>query len=66
MAEDIGCRDCRFARQDETFSEPGWMAIQCANRESEYYRALLNVTEDGDQQNSITWAGCPLAERGDA
>ena len=41
-----------------------WPAIQCTNTESEYYRALLNITLGGDKQERITWACCPLGERG--
>jgi len=41
-----------------------WAAIQCANPESEYHRALLNVTLGGDSQDQVTWVGCPLGEKG--
>ena len=43
-----------------------WTAIQCANPKSEYHRALLNVTPDGDMLPRITWEGCPLGERRDS
>jgi hypothetical protein len=36
--------------------------MECGNQHSEYYRALLNVTVDGDTQSRITWGGCPLGE----
>ena len=39
-----------------------WPAIQCVNLESEYHRALLNVTLRGDMQDQVTWVGCPLGE----
>ena len=39
-----------------------WPAIQCTNPESEYYRALLNVTPSGDMQDRVTWSGCVCGE----
>jgi len=44
-----------------------WAAIQCVCSASEYYRALLNVTVQGDKQHFISWGGCEdgvLAEGG--
>ena len=40
-----------------------WAAIQCTHPESEYNRALLNVTPSGDPQDRVTWGGCPLGEK---
>ena len=40
-----------------------WAAIQCTNPKSEYHRALLNVTLNGDMQNRVTWSGCACGER---
>ena len=42
-----------------------WAAIECGNKNSEYFKALLNVTPDGDRQTCVTWGGCPCAERRD-
>ena len=41
-----------------------WAAIECGCRDSEYYKALLNVTPYGDMEKHITWKGCPFGERG--
>jgi hypothetical protein len=40
-----------------------WAAYQCTNIDSEYYKALLNVTVGGDMQTHITWSGCEEGER---
>jgi hypothetical protein len=40
-----------------------WAAIECANPDSEYHKALLNVTPNGDKQNCVTWCGCSEGER---
>ena len=40
-----------------------WAAIQCTNPESEYHKALLNVSINGDMQDRITWSGCIDGER---
>jgi hypothetical protein len=40
-----------------------WKAVECGNPESEYYKALLNVTPNGDKQLRVTWSGCPCGER---
>ena len=40
-----------------------WAAIQCTNPESEYHKALLNVSINGDPQDSVTWSGCIDGER---
>ncbi|MDL2318173.1 hypothetical protein LJC74_03640 [Eubacteriales bacterium OttesenSCG-928-A19] len=66
MAKTVRCAQCRFARRSRAFSDKGWSAYQCRNRESEYFRALLNVSANGDEQHRITWKGCPLGERRDA
>lgn len=39
-----------------------WAAYQCTNSGSEYFRALLNVSRNGDMQDEITWRGCPEGE----
>jgi hypothetical protein len=40
-----------------------WAAYQCTNPDSDYHRALLNVTQNGDMQRAITWCGCADGER---
>jgi hypothetical protein len=40
-----------------------WEAIECGNPASEYHRALLNVTPNGDMQKCVTWGGCACGER---
>jgi hypothetical protein len=42
-----------------------WAAFECGNSDSEFYKALLNVTPGGDMQDRITWQGCPCGERGE-
>jgi hypothetical protein len=42
-----------------------WAAIECGNLDSEYHKALLNVSLNGDRQPHITWSGCPCGERRD-
>jgi hypothetical protein len=40
-----------------------WAAIECGNPDSEYYKALLNVTPGGEMQDRVTWSGCVDGER---
>ena len=40
-----------------------WAAMECGNSDSEFYKALLNVTPGGDTQARITWSGCACGER---
>jgi len=40
-----------------------WAAYRCTNSNSEYYKALLNVSPSGDMQSRITWSGCAGGER---
>jgi len=58
----IKCAQCRFARPDRHSSTRNWTAIECRNLDSDYYKALLNVTEDGDMQDEVTWEGCEWGE----
>jgi len=39
-----------------------WAAIQCVNPDSDYHKALLNVSINGDMQDRITWSGCTCGE----
>ena len=69
MDKHIRCKECRFARPDPKASDRNWTAYECGNRDSEYYRALLNITRGGAKLSWITWAGCAWGEpveRGDA
>lgn len=66
MAKKIRCVSCKYAQVDKTASEGSWEAYQCINRKSEYYRALLNVSIEGDKAKRITWSGCELGERRDS
>ena len=58
MAKHIRCARCRFARPDRKASDSEWTAYECGNRDSEFYRALLNVTYDGDKRERISWKSC--------
>jgi len=59
MAKNIRCDRCRFVRPDPKASDHDWTAYTCSKRESEYYRALLNVNINGSKLEKITWKGCP-------
>jgi hypothetical protein len=63
MNKKIPCISCRYARPDPRASEGGWTAYECGNPESEYHKALLNVTPSGEKQYRITWCGCKCGER---
>ena len=56
--EKIKCRDCRFARVDENAGDRDWTAYECGNPESEYHKALINVTPNGERMKNISWQGC--------
>jgi hypothetical protein len=65
----IRCARCRFVRPDPRADEPKWAAFACGNPQSEYCRALVNVSEDGEKQARVRWEGCAYGEsgqRGDA
>lgn len=59
----IRCASCRFARPNPALSTRCWVAYTCANRDSEFYMAVLNVSPDGEERTRITWTGCELSER---
>jgi len=65
MSKHIRCAQCRFVRQDVNAGDGNWKAYECGNRESEYYKALLNVSVRGDKLSRISWPGCPCGERGE-
>jgi len=62
MEKHIRCAQCRFVRPDRKASEGKWTAYECGNRDSDYYRALLNVTVNGGKQDKVTWRGCDVGE----
>jgi len=39
-----------------------WAAVECTNPDSEFHRALLNVTVNGGMQDRATWNGCEEGE----
>ena len=59
----VRCADCRFARLVKDSIDKRRNAYECGNPNSEYSRALLNVTLAGDMQNQITWSGCVNGKR---
>ncbi len=59
----IKCISCRFAQVDEKASDKNWTAYECSNPESDYYKALLNVSVDGNKHARISWSGCIRGER---
>ena len=62
MGKHIRCARCRFVRPDHNASTRKWTAYECGNRDSEYYRALLNITLGGGMLPVITWTGCAWGE----
>lgn len=54
----IKCSKCQYARVDEAAGGREWTAYECGNPRSEYYKALLNVTPDGERLRNISWPGC--------
>jgi hypothetical protein len=60
----VKCVDCKYTRPDDLASEGNWIAYECGNRDSEYYRCLLNISENGAKHQHITWSGCAHGMRG--
>lgn len=52
------CQSCCFVRHDPSASDGSFPAFECSNPKSEFYRALLNVTKNGDLEAAIQWIGC--------
>jgi hypothetical protein len=61
----IKCISCIYARKDKSASEGAWIAYECSNRKSEFYKSLLNVSPSGDKLKKITWSGCEYGLRRD-
>lgn len=59
----IICADCRYAKVDREASEGNWTAYECANSQSDYHHALLNITYGGSRLDEIVWSGCDKAVR---
>ncbi len=57
------CISCRFAVVDESASDRDWMAYQCGNPRSVYYKALINISSEGNKHKRISWSGCVHGER---
>ena len=52
------CACCKYVRPDYKMSGRKWIAYECGNSKSEYFRCLLNVSVGGAKQRKITWTGC--------
>lgn len=52
------CAGCRYRRPDPEISKRGWVAYECGNVESEFYKSVLNVTAGGGMVDDIPWGGC--------
>ena len=59
----IKCISCIYARQDKSASEGAWIAYECGNGKSEFYKCLLNVSVNGDKLKKISWSGCEYGVR---
>jgi hypothetical protein len=55
---------CKFKGTDEICPEQKlkWAAYECGCGESEYFKALLNVSVHGDRLQTVTWSGCEDGE----
>lgn len=60
-------KGCKYRNTDEICPKQTlkWAAIQCVCPDSDYHKALLNVTPSGEPQEHITWSGCECGERRD-
>jgi hypothetical protein len=65
LNEHIRCAECVFVGVDENYSEKNWTAYECKNHESEYHRALLNISVKGHRQSRVTWPGCVEGRQAD-
>ena len=61
----VRCAECRYAMFNEKASaytqkkrELKWAAIQCTCTYSEYHKATLNISLNGDRQDFVSWDGC--------
>jgi len=55
------CReDCELEGSDVICAKQTvkWRAYECGCGASDYFKALLNVRENGDRLERITWSGC--------
>jgi hypothetical protein len=65
MKKHVRCVECRYAVINKKASlyipksrEIKWKAIQCVCSNSEYHRATLTLSANGDMQNYISCGGC--------
>lgn len=61
----ITCASCIYAREDKSAREGAWIAYECGNRKSAFYKSLLNVSVSGEKLKKITWSGCEYGLRRD-
>ena len=56
---------CEFKHTDEICPKQiiKWAAYECGCPQSEYFKSLLNVTQNGDKQPKVSWAGCGQWQR---
>ena len=60
----IKCVSCRFARPDAYASEGEWIAYECGNNNSGFYKCLVNIGYSGKKMTQIIWAGCEHGTEG--
>jgi len=58
----VKCDCCKFVQRDKKASDKTWTAYMCANFNSEYFGALLNVTYSGYKCVDVCWKGCDCGE----
>ena len=63
MSKKIKCAGCEYATVDKVASEGNWMAYECSNSSSEYYKSLVNVGYNGEKNKVISWSGCEQGSR---
>jgi predicted nucleic-acid-binding Zn-ribbon protein len=75
----VRCRNCTYCLEDPKAPGNGiatiidvnrgreyygeWVGMECRNKESPYYKALLNVSYGGDRLSDVVWKGCEFGER---
>lgn len=55
------CATCRYCQRTQGYSIDhcaGYRCYECTNVGSKYYRAFLNVDENGINMRAVTWPGC--------
>jgi hypothetical protein len=59
LTANVRCTNCKFACVDKKFSTRSWEAIECTNRKSESFKAILNQTPLAGNLKYIAHPGCP-------